>query len=80
MSYTKSGRVVAGILLVIGISAFAIGLSVATGIIVEPEPGRYLGSKTSGEAIDRGLYYVFIAICLGVLTDISKSVTKGDQE
>ena len=79
MSYTKSGRVVAGILLVIGISAFAIGLSVATGIIVEPEPGRYLGSKTSGEAIDRGLYYVFIAICLGVLTEISLSVAKGGE-
>jgi hypothetical protein len=78
MPYTKSGRVVAGILLVIGISSVAIGLGVAAGIIVEPEPGRYLVSKTSGEAIDRGLYYVFIAICLGVLTDISKSVTKNE--
>ena len=79
MSYTKSGRVVAGILLFIGVSACVIGLSVATGIIVEPEPGRYLGSKTSGEAIDRGLYYVFIAICLGVLTEISLSVAKGGE-
>jgi len=71
--------VVAGIVFVIGILGIAMGFSVATGYVVEPEPGYFLGSKTSGEWIDRRIYRVFFAICLGVLTDISKSLAKGDK-
>ena len=38
---------------------------------------RYLGSvSSSGEAIDRGIYVIVIGIALGVLTDISSSVSK----
>jgi hypothetical protein len=80
MNFTNLGVLVARFILIIGIIQLAMGISVATGILVEPEPGRYLGSNTSGQAIDKSLYYLFFAICLGVLTDISKSVTKGDKE
>jgi hypothetical protein len=77
MNFTNLGVLVARLILIFGIMQLAMGISVATGILVEPEPGRYLGSNTSGQAIDKSLYYLFVAICLGVLTDISKSVTKG---
>ena len=40
---------------------------------------RYPGSHTSGEAIDRGLTYILIAIILGVITEISISVHKKSQ-
>ena len=74
MLYTTLGRVAAGIALVLGLMGIALGLGVATGVIVEPEPGHYLGTRTSGEWIDRGIYRVLFAIILGVATDISESL------
>ena len=79
MFYTNLGRVAASIVFVLGLMGIAMGLGVATGGIVEPSPGYYLGNKTSGEAIDKGIYYVLFAIILGVITDISRSVAKGKQ-
>ena len=72
--YTKFARVIAGIALILGIIGVVLGLVVATGVMVEPEPGHYLGSKTSGESIDRGIVYIFLAVTLGVLTEISQSL------
>ena len=37
---------------------------------------RYLGHRTSGEAIDQGFFYILIAITLGVLVEISMSLHK----
>jgi len=79
MLYTKLGSLVAGIAFVLGILGIAMGIAVATGTIIEPEPGRYLGYHTSGEAIDRGIYKVFFAIALGVITEISRSIAKRDE-
>jgi hypothetical protein len=72
MFYTTIGRVVAGLALAVGVAGIALGFGVATGEIVEPKPGYYLAGKTSGEAIDTGIMRVLFAICLGVLTDISR--------
>ena len=74
MFYTKIARIVSYIMLTFGIIRFSMGLSIATGIVVESEPGRYLGTATSGEAMDKGLFYILIAITLGVLVEISKAV------
>lgn len=76
MFFTKAGRVVAVIALTLGALQFALGLGVATGAIIEPNPGAVLGSKTSGQAIDRGIYTVLFAIVIGILTDISNSVAQ----
>jgi hypothetical protein len=35
---------------------------------------RYLGTANSGEAIDRTLYYLLIAIALGILCEISSKM------
>ena len=80
MFYTKIARLVLYIMLTLGILRFSMGLSIATGVIVESEPGRYLGTATSGEAIDKGLLYILIAIILGVLVEISKAVHEKAQE
>jgi len=69
----------AGIAFVLGLLRIALGLAAATGTIVEPEPGHYLDASTSGEAIDQGIYYLLFAIILDVVTDISRSVAKGNQ-
>lgn len=77
MFYTKMGRIAVDIAFALGLLRIAMGLAVATGTIVEPDPGHYLGNNTSGEAIDQGIHYVLFAIILGVITDISRSVAKG---
>jgi hypothetical protein len=48
----------------------SLGVSVAAGWIVEPEPGRYLGTLMPGQAIDRGLGYIIFSISLGVLVEM----------
>lgn len=68
------GRVVAALALFYGATSIAMGLSVASGIVVEPQPGAYLGSKSSGKWIDNGFVGVLFAIICGILTEISKSV------
>lgn len=74
MFYTRLGSLFAGIALVLGLLRFAMGFAVATGTIVEPEPGHYLGFATSGHAIDQGIYTMIVAVCLGVITEISRSL------
>jgi hypothetical protein len=32
---------------------------------------RYFGNKSSGQAVDRGLYAILFGIALGILTEIS---------
>ena len=76
MFYTTLGRVTAVLALAVGFVGIAIGIAVATGTLVEPEPGHYLGTKTSGEWVNRGIYQVLFGIVLGVITDISQSVGK----
>ncbi len=76
MVFTTLGRVVAILAFVFGLIGVLMGLAVPTGNLVEPEPGYYLGTRTSGEAIDRGIYKILFAIILGVLTDISRSLAK----
>ena len=79
MFYTKIARIVAALAFVGGLLRIALGIAVATGTIVEPEPGMYLGAVTAVEAIDQGIHYALFAIVLGVITDISRSVAKRDQ-
>lgn len=74
--YTKIVAVVAVLIFIFGVISIIMGLSVTLGILVEPEPGRYLGSSTSGEAIDQGIYRIIFALVIGMLVKISNSVEK----
>ena len=80
MFYTKAARVIAVIAFALGVLSILLGLAVATGVVVEPEPGGYLGSKSSGQAIDRGIYYIVFAVVIGVLSEISQSISKSESK
>lgn len=74
MFFTSIGRVVAYLMVVLGALRVLMGVMVAsTGDV---ESARYLGSATTGEAIDRGLIAIGLGISLGVFTDISRSVRR----
>ena len=68
--YIKASRVLAPLIIVFGVTSLLMGLGVATGVIVEPEPGRYLGSHTSGQVIDRGIYRIIVGIVIGAIGEI----------
>ncbi len=74
--FTSIARVVSVLIFLVGLARAAIGLAIASGSIIEPEPGAYLGNSTTGEAIDRGILYMLIAVFLGVLAEISHSLRK----
>lgn len=79
MLFTTMGRIIAGLAFILGLLRLATGLAVATGAVVEPQPGAYLGTRTSGEVIDQGIYTMLFAIILGVATVISRSVSKSNK-
>lgn len=61
--------------LILGASRLAMGIFVAFKIYPsEFEPSRYLGSTTSGEAINQGLLVILIAVSLGILVEISRAI------
>ncbi|NKC15634.1 MAG: hypothetical protein GKR94_26590 [Gammaproteobacteria bacterium] len=72
--YIKATRVLAPLIILFGLLSLLMGLGVATGVIVEPEPGAYLGSKTSGEAIDKGIYKIITGIVIGTIAEIGNAV------
>lgn len=73
MFFTKLGRVIAWLLVIVGsfraVLAFAIAFT--TGQNTSP---MYLGSKTTGEVIDAGILYVLIGVVVGMVAEISRSV------
>lgn len=79
MFYTKFAKIISALMLFIGIIGVTIGLIVASSDSPKLAAARYLGNHTSGEAIDKGLLYIFIAISLGVLAEISTNIYKQNQ-
>lgn len=72
MFYTKLGRIVAGLAFGLGLLGIFVGFSLAA----ETSEVTYLGTKTSGQWIDRGIYMTVFGVIVGVLTDISDSVSE----
>ena len=76
MFFTRAGRIVAWLAIILG------GLRIATAILVlmtdDPSAAApmLLGSKSTRQAIDQGLYAIVFGVVVGVLTDISRSVSK----
>ncbi len=76
MTFTKFGRILAVLAIILG----ALRIATAVLVLASDDPtsaaGAILGSKTTGQAIDQGIYTIVFGILVGVLTDISKSVAK----
>ncbi|WP_342069688.1 hypothetical protein [Yoonia algicola] len=76
MTFTMVGRFIAKTAIVLA----ALRIATALLVIFSDDPivaaSSLLGSQTTGEAIDQAVYVVIFAICLGVLTDISRAVQR----
>jgi len=76
MTFTTAGRFIAKLVIVLAVVRIAIAMIVT----MSQEPGsaavRYLGPGSTGQVIDEAIYAIIFAICLGVLTDISRAVQR----
>ena len=72
--YTKISRFIAGVVIVIGLLRLAIAIGFAGGWI-EGNSEVLLGSGSTGDIIDQTVLIIFGALVVGVLTDISRSVS-----
>lgn len=78
MIFVRLGTAIAWALLLLGALRLALGLFVAVGTadmeMNARASARYLGSATSGEAINEALFYIALGVTMGLLTEISKSL------
>jgi len=79
MFFTKIATIIAYFGVVLGVwkvvAGFFIAFSTETLALNMEASKHYLGTSTSGEAINEGCVYLGISITLGVLTEISKSIS-----
>ena len=73
MVFTKAGRVIAWLLVIVGGLRIAMGFAVAFMGDQALAP-RYLATSTTGEAINRGMLLFLIGVSLGMVAEISRSV------
>jgi hypothetical protein len=78
MFFTKAARIIAIVAIVLGLLRVLVGNYVA---FHKPEgrdlvQSRYLGSSTSGQAIDQGIYIILFAMALGTLAEISFQIKR----
>lgn len=73
--FAKLAHAIAVLALVFGLFRLGIGVFVVS---IEPQEAReaariaYIGRKTTGQAIDQGLYTVLFAVVLGTLASIAR--------
>ena len=75
MLFTRLGMIAAWIVMIYGVGFLGLGLYVAFGPrTADFDASKYLGTLTSGQAMDQGAVLILCAIALGVLAEISRSV------
>lgn len=76
MLFPKLAHGIAILSLILGLCRVGIGFYAAS---IEPKEAReaarvsYIGSKTSGEAIEQGIYVILFAVVLGTLARIARN-------
>jgi hypothetical protein len=82
MFFTHASRVVAVLALVFGLMQLLLGFGIATGFIgpYEAALSRYTTASSSGEVINKGTYMILFAIPLGMLTEISYSLRRRNDQ
>ena len=78
--YTKLASLITAIALFYGIATILMGIFLIPSDMSAIDAVEYLGTKTTGQLIDRGIYTILFAIILGVLTEISKSLSVKNSE
>ncbi|HWJ89037.1 MAG TPA: hypothetical protein VNS12_13290 [Pelagibacterium sp.] len=77
--FLRLGSLIAWLALILGTLRVGIGFFVASIDDAESRAAmasRYLGSASSGEAIDQGLVAVVFGVVLGILVKIGRSVSR----
>jgi len=72
-------NIVAWLALLLGVIRIAVGLLVASQddpVARAAAASRYLGSATSGEAIDQGIMVFLFGLVLGILVKIGRTSSK----
>ena len=72
MVFTKTGRVIAWIAVVAGLTLTAAGLGLA---LEGDDTTPYFGRRSTGSVIDQGLRVFIFGIVLGIFTEISTSLS-----
>lgn len=77
--FLRLGSIIASLALMFG--TFKIGLGFFVGSVDDAEAragmaARYLGSASSGEAIDQGVTVFVFGVILGILVEIGRSVSR----
>lgn len=84
MFFTRIGKVLAHLIFWFSVLQFAIafGIGFGSGSVENDRfyANRYLSAATSGEATDRAVMYILIAVALGVLCEISSKRSKPDNQ
>jgi hypothetical protein len=84
MFFTRIGKVIAHLIFWLASIQVAIAFTGAFGTAdMESNrafASRYLSSATTGEAINKGMMYILLAVALGVLCEISSKRTKPDDQ
>ena len=76
MFFIRLGTVVAWVALIIGLMQFGLGFYVASQGAADRAAmaARYLGSGSTGAAINQGLFVFMIGLALGILATIGAKV------
>lgn len=79
MFFTRLGRIVAGVALILGVFKVAGGIVMGMGLIGRSKGAllKYYGKAvSSAEVIDTGIYIILFAIALGILTEIRTGLAR----
>jgi hypothetical protein len=76
--FSLISRLVALLILIVGLMELAMGYAIATGFIgpYEQALARYTTASSSGELINRAIILIAIALALGTLAEIGLAVRK----
>lgn len=80
MPFTVLGRAAATLILIFAIFRIVAGVTAATSDDPVAAATRYLGSSTSGQAIDSGIELIFYALVLGTLAEISRTLAAAKKQ
>lgn len=73
MFFIKAGSIIAWLLVVAGLMRVVMGFIIASSDNYVAATKRYLGSGTTGEAIDKGFMWLVVGVVIGLLVQIAKN-------
>jgi len=78
LSFARLTKIAAILALILGVLGTIMGFVVAFELLGPRDVmgPRYLGSTTSGEAIDRGIRYIVIGLLMGTVAEIASVLRK----